>query len=70
MGYEVVLGGLDEIELSRRLGNRTGGLPYTVVFDAIGRRVYDHIGLLDGERLREVLDSLMPPREASTAAPR
>jgi thiol-disulfide isomerase/thioredoxin len=68
MGYEVVLGGLDEIELSRRLGNRTGGLPYTVVFDAIGRRVYDQIGLLNGARLREVLDSLMPPRNGATAS--
>jgi thiol-disulfide isomerase/thioredoxin len=68
IGYEVVLGGVDEIDLSRRLGNRTGGLPYTVVFDAIGRRVHDQIGLINGERLREVLDSLMPPRNTTTAS--
>lgn len=67
LGYQVVLGGLEEAEQSRLLGNRTGGLPFTVVFDAIGRRVYDHQGLIDGPRLREVLDSLMPPRREDTA---
>ncbi len=70
LGYEVLLGGLDEIDLARRLGNRTDGLPYTVVFDAVGRRVYDRMGVLDDERLRKVLDALLPARGVGTTAGR
>jgi thiol-disulfide isomerase/thioredoxin len=45
--YDVLLGDIEAVELSRRLGNRTSGLPFTVVFDALGRRVYSHTGELD-----------------------
>jgi len=50
--YAVLLGDIEAVELSRRLGNRTGGLPFTVVFDALGRRVYSHTGELDGATVR------------------
>jgi thiol-disulfide isomerase/thioredoxin len=50
--YAVLLGDIEAVELSRRLGNRTGGLPFTVVFDALGRRVYSHTGELDGAAVR------------------
>jgi thiol-disulfide isomerase/thioredoxin len=44
--YEILLGDAATVTLSRRLGNRTGGLPFTVVFDPLGRRVYSHVGEL------------------------
>ncbi len=44
VGYPVLLGDADTAALSRRLGNRTGGLPFTVVFDALGRHVFSHLG--------------------------
>ncbi|MCG6941537.1 MAG: TlpA family protein disulfide reductase [Thiohalocapsa sp.] len=51
--YQIVLGGADTVELSRRLGNRTSGLPFTVVFDALGRRVYSHTGEITPADVRE-----------------
>jgi thiol-disulfide isomerase/thioredoxin len=44
--YQILLGDVDTVELSRRLGNRTSGLPFSVVFNALGRRVYSHTGEL------------------------
>lgn len=49
--YPILLGGLEAIELSRRLGNRLQGLPYTVIFDAFGRRVYAELGELPADVL-------------------
>jgi len=51
--YQIVLGDLDAVELSRRLGNRTSGLPFTVVFDALGRRVYSHTGEIEPGDVRD-----------------
>jgi thiol-disulfide isomerase/thioredoxin len=50
--YDIVLGDADTVDLSRRLGNRTGGLPFTVVFDALGRRVFSHTGELTADLVR------------------
>jgi thiol-disulfide isomerase/thioredoxin len=61
VGYPILLGDADTAELSRRLGNRTGGLPFTVVFDRIGRRVLSHVGEVDAELLRTRVMPLLPP---------
>ncbi len=53
VGYQILLGNADTVELSRRLGNRTSGLPFTVVFDALGRRVYIHRGEITPAEVRE-----------------
>lgn len=45
----------DPKALLRRLGNGPGGLPYTVVFDAEGRRCATHLGELDASRLAALL---------------
>jgi thiol-disulfide isomerase/thioredoxin len=37
MSFPIGLAGLDGVEVSRALGNRNGGLPFTIVFDARGR---------------------------------
>ncbi len=53
VGYQVVLGDAGAIELSKRLGNRTSGLPFTVVFDRFGRLVFSHTGEIAAADIRE-----------------
>jgi thiol-disulfide isomerase/thioredoxin len=42
--FDVALAGFAGVELSRRLGNTSGGLPFTVIFDRRGRPAWRHIG--------------------------
>jgi thiol-disulfide isomerase/thioredoxin len=59
VSYPILLGDADTVALSKRLGNRTSGLPFTVVFDPIGRRVYSHTGEITAAEIRaEVLPLL------------
>ena len=44
IGYPLVIGGMEVIDLTRRLGNTAAGLPYTVVLDRTGRVVTTHLG--------------------------
>jgi thiol-disulfide isomerase/thioredoxin len=44
VGYPIGLAGFSGIELSRKLGNLAGGLPFTVLFDAAGRVAHRHSG--------------------------
>ena len=44
VGYAIALAGFEGTELSRQLGNRTGALPYTAVFDRSGRVVQRKLG--------------------------
>ncbi len=60
LNYPVLLGGVETVELSRRLGNRTGGLPFTVIFDAHGRRVFSRTGEMTAAQLHDALRSLLP----------
>ena len=39
----------------RKLGNRSGGLPYTVLLDRRGALKHQHLGALQAPQLREVL---------------
>ncbi|MGB5832536.1 MAG: TlpA disulfide reductase family protein [Thiohalocapsa sp.] len=57
INYQILLGDADSIALSKRLGNRTSGLPFTVVFDRQGRRVYSHAGEISAAQL---LDRVVP----------
>jgi thiol-disulfide isomerase/thioredoxin len=45
VNYPLWLGGAEVMDLSRRLGNRLGVLPHTVLLDAQGRVVDSRIGL-------------------------
>jgi thiol-disulfide isomerase/thioredoxin len=45
--YPIVVLGADGIELMRALGNRPGGLPFTVVLDRAGEVRARHLGTLD-----------------------
>jgi thiol-disulfide isomerase/thioredoxin len=58
INYPVLLGDVDAITLSRKLGNRHEGLPYTVVATAKGRIVLRHAGGLEKARLEIKLREL------------
>ncbi|MEO8523567.1 MAG: TlpA disulfide reductase family protein [Caldimonas sp.] len=44
----VALAGEEGLDLSRRLGNKAGGLPFSVAFDAAGTAVQRKLGAVDG----------------------
>lgn len=49
VSYPILIGNRDSAELSRKLGNRTGGLPFTVGFDPLGQRIFSHTGEVNAE---------------------
>ncbi len=51
LDYPVVMGGLDAMEWGRRLGNPSGGLPFTVVLNAQGLIVFRRLGRLQPQHL-------------------
>jgi thiol-disulfide isomerase/thioredoxin len=51
VAFPIVLAGFEGIDLSRRLGNVAGGLPFTVVFGRDGRVQHRHIGETQYEQL-------------------
>jgi thiol-disulfide isomerase/thioredoxin len=53
VGFPIVLAGFEGIELSRRLGNASGGLPFTVIFGRDGRLLHRHIGETRYEQLAD-----------------
>lgn len=66
--YPMLIGGVEAVEMSRRLGNRLQGLPFTVVFDRAGKPVYGQVGELTRTILTRELTPLLPPvPEAQTA---
>ena len=53
VGFPVALSGFDGVELSRKLGNDGGGLPFTVVFGSDGRAAARHAGETDAAMLED-----------------
>ena len=51
VSFPVGMIGLEGIELSRQLGNRAGGLPFTLVIDARGRVVERKMGETNDDQL-------------------
>ncbi len=58
VAFPVGMAGLEGTELSRALGNLTGGLPFTVVFDADGRVRHRKMGQLEPQDLEAWVRSL------------
>jgi peroxiredoxin len=69
VSYPILIGGADAIELSRRLGNRMQGLPFTIIFDQRGRRVHAQIGEVTEASLAEQLTALIPEASEARTAP-
>jgi len=59
VGFPILLGDTTTIELSRRLGNRVQGLPFTVIFDSYGKRAYAQSGEVTRAALTEHLVPLL-----------
>jgi hypothetical protein len=51
VSFPIVLAGFAGVELSRELGNTSGGLPFTVIYDMAGRVVQRHMGETRYEQL-------------------
>ena len=60
VNYPILLGDIQTIELSRRLGNRLQGLPFTVIFDNLGKRTYSQVGEVTRTTLDKQLTPLLP----------
>lgn len=58
ISYPVLLAGADGLELMRKLGNTSGGLPYTVVVDRSGNVVRRKLGALKQGDLDAILGPL------------
>lgn len=74
VNYPILVGNPEAIELSRQLGNRLQGLPFTVIFDRRGRRVFSRTGEVGAEELKAQLDGLLgvaadQGRQGSAKAP-
>lgn len=63
VSYPILLGDRETIALSKRLGNRTGGLPFTVAFDRVGRRLFSQVDALDPARLEAELRPRLTARD-------
>lgn len=55
LSFPTPLAGFEGTELSRSLGNVSGGLPFTVVFNSIGEVALRHMGQLSAEQLTSFL---------------
>ena len=58
ISYPVLLAGSDGLEIMRKLGNNSGGLPYTLVVDRSGKVVHRKLGALKAGNLDVVLGPL------------
>jgi thiol-disulfide isomerase/thioredoxin len=58
INYPVLIGDAGTIALLRGLGNRGGGLPYTLALDSSGAIVQRHLGALTEADLRQVMARL------------
>ncbi len=52
VGFAIALAGFEGVDLSRRLGNSTGALPFSVVFDRRGEVVQRKLGAIEPDDLR------------------
>lgn len=59
INYPILLGEMDAVDLARKIGNRLGGLPFTVIIDRNGRIVVSEVGGLSMARMEEILAPLL-----------
>lgn len=55
ISYPLIMGNMTVIDLTRRLGNKVGGLPYTVILDRSGRVVTTHLGGISEAELESAI---------------
>ena len=59
VNYPILMANPEAVALSKRLGNRVEGLPFTVIFDRRGRRVFSRTGEVTAAELKAELDALI-----------
>ena len=59
INYPLLLAGGDGMNLMRRLGNPSGGLPFTVVFDQKCSVAFRNLGALSGPKIEAQLLSMV-----------
>jgi thiol-disulfide isomerase/thioredoxin len=59
MNFPIVTGGAEVIELTRKLGNRSAVLPFTLVINRQGKVVETHVGVAQEAKLEPLLASLL-----------
>ena len=59
INYPTLLGDMSAIEISRQLGNRFSGLPFTAIFDQHGKLVYQQTGEVKKAELTEQIKALL-----------
>lgn len=60
INYPLLLTGEEGLKLLPELGNPTGALPFTLVYDTDGRLLHTHLGPIAEDLLRQVLEPLLP----------
>lgn len=58
IAYPIFVGGMDATDWSRQLGNKNGGLPYTVLIGTDGKVAKTYLGSLKFDELRKDLAAL------------
>jgi thiol-disulfide isomerase/thioredoxin len=58
LNYPVLIGGMDVLDLSAKVGNRISALPFTVVLDRQGRIAHRQLGILKPDKLRSIVERL------------
>ena len=59
MNFPILIGDTDTIELGRKLGNKAGVLPFTVILGRDGRVAASEVGAAKPEKLEPLLVSLL-----------
>jgi len=59
INYPVLLGEMDAVELSRKLGNRLGALPFTIIIGRSGYIVSTEMGQMTQAMLEPLIQSLL-----------
>jgi len=59
VNYPVLIAGLETIDLTRRLGNRAGALPFTLILDRSGTLIASHLGILTEAQLAQIVAPLL-----------
>lgn len=59
MNYTVLIGGVETMDLVRELGNRAGGLPFTLVFDRTGNITIARLGSITEAELERAIKTLL-----------
>lgn len=59
VNYPTLLGEIEAVDLARKIGNRLGGLPFTVVIDRNGKIVASEVGGVTLARLEKIVLPLL-----------